>query len=392
MTVFFNESRKRWQYEFQLGGVRHSRFCFNPDGTPCTSRRAAGDAEAEAKRQAKMAPKLPRATDLTLAQVINDLSEGWMLTPEWPNKRRVAKEILAFFGPEKAIRDMSAAECQDFIVDQLKKPIMIWHGGASRKPTDPDADKFWKQHATRKRTNATVNRALPPLRAIFQRAYDTRDPITRERAIDEIPVIKDLPEGKRKARPVPDHVITETQETLPAHVTEAMIATLYFGFRKTEAFSLQIHHVDFQAGGIRFKKNEVKNKEDSFLPGSRDAMQFLAMLVDQARERGAKHLITWRRFYKDPARQAAAPWKPIKSPKRAWGTVMKRIKARHDVRAAYITQIALKAGPVAAQRLARHSDFSTTQGYIDVADEVLRAAAETATQRPALGVVQGGKK
>lgn len=399
MTVFFNKARKRWQYEFQLAGVRQSRFCFDPDGNPVTSRRAALDAEAEAKRQARMGPKLPSAAALTLAQVINDLSEGWVLTPEWPNKKRVAADVLAFFKPETAIRDISAALVQDFIVDQLKKPIMIWTGGANRKKDGPDADRFWKPHPKGKqRTNATVNRALPLLRAVFQRAYDTRDPITRERAIEEIPTFKDLSEPKRKARPVPDDVMADACTTLPAHVTEAMVATLYFGFRKTEAFRLQIHHADFLAGGIRLLEHEVKNAEDAFMPGSRHAMQFLAMLVDQAKARGTTYLFTWRRTYKDPAQQAAAAWMPIKSPKRAWNTVMKRIQKKygkrwrwHDVRAAFITQVALTAGPIPAQKLARHADFSTTQGYIDVADEIMREAAEKAADRPALGVVQGGK-
>jgi hypothetical protein len=56
----------------------------------------------------------------------------------------------------------------------------------------------------------------------------------------------------------------------------------------------------------------------------------------------------------------------------------------HDIRAAYLTHVAVTAGPVAAQRLGRHSDFKTTQGYIEVADELLREAANRAGQRPAL--------
>ena len=60
----------------------------------------------------------------------------------------------------------------------------------------------------------------------------------------------------------------------------------------------------------------------------------------------------------------------------------------HDIRAAYITQVALTSGPLAAQALARHSDFTTTQGYIEVADEITRAAAERSSERPALSLVR----
>ena len=56
----------------------------------------------------------------------------------------------------------------------------------------------------------------------------------------------------------------------------------------------------------------------------------------------------------------------------------------HDGRAAYITRIALTGSAVTVQQLARHSDFSTTQRYIDVADAVRRVAAEQSPDRPAL--------
>jgi len=53
----------------------------------------------------------------------------------------------------------------------------------------------------------------------------------------------------------------------------------------------------------------------------------------------------------------------------------------HDIRAAFITQIALTSGPAAAQALARHSDYDTTRAYVEVADEVRRRAANSAAQR-----------
>ncbi len=212
--------------------------------------------------------------------------------------------------------------------------------------------------------------------------------------MEEVPEIADLPEPKRKARPTPDAVIGSLFEILPIHVSEAIRATLYFGFRRSEVFALKIGHVDFDAGGIRLSADEVKDAEDAFLPGGRDAMQFMAQLVDQARDRGTPYLFTWRRKLKDEKAQQLEKWRPIVSPKSAWRTAMKSIEKQygkrwrwHDLRAAYITDVAMRAGPLAAQTLARHSDFETTQGYIEVANEVTRAAAEAITARPSLRIV-----
>ena len=125
-------------------------------------------------------------------------------------------------------------------------------------------------------------------------------------------------------------------------------------------------------------------------------MAFMAVLVKQARRRGTSYLFAYR-----PARGAksTAAWRPIKSPKTAWTRAMALVEAKfgrrwrwHDLRAAYITHVALTSGPLAAQKLARHSDFKTTQAYIDVSAAVLRAAAEQASQRPALRAVKGGKR
>jgi hypothetical protein len=59
--------------------------------------------------------------------------------------------------------------------------------------------------------------------------------------------------------------------------------------------------------------------------------------------------------------------------------------------ASYITQVAVTSGAIAAQKLARHSDFKTTAGYVEVADEVMRAAAEKASERVALGANKRGR-
>lgn len=392
MTVFLDKKRGRWRYDFELGGARYARECLDAAGIPVTSRRAALTVEAEAKRIIRLAPTAPRSADLTIAQVLNDLTEIWQQQPGWYDRKRMVRELLQFFGPATAVRDVDGAKVQDYIAFALRQPLRVWIGGPSKK--NGGIAKLWAAHPTgRTRSPATVNRYLPLLRAIFERAYQTRDPLTRERAIDDIPPIPKLTESKRKARPVPDDVLLDLMSTLPTHVVEALKITLFFGFRRNEAFSLSVDQADFDAGGIRLEAKNVKNRTDAFLPGSRQAMQFLAQLADQARDRGTRHLITWRGLATDERKLSAAKWRPIKSPKSAWTRAMNEIEKRygrrwrwHDIRAAYITQIAMTSGPIAAQKLARHSDFKTTAGYVEVADDVIRAAAERASERAALGV------
>lgn len=400
MTVWFDEARGRWRYNFMIAGVRYARECVDAAGVPVTSRRAAIEAEAEAKRIAKIAPKLPRANDLTVAQVYDRLTDDWVKEADWPNKKRYVREILDFFKPETAVRDIDEAKLADFRTHLASQPLMIWTGGALRQRTAPDAERFWKPHPSGKlRGAATVNRYMPAVRAMFDRAWKTRDPITRARAIEEVPKIEDLPELKRKPRPVPEAVIAELEQLLPDYTVEAMITTCYFGSRKTEAFTLQIANVDFDARGIRLMAEHVKDDEDAFTPGGTDAMAWLEFLCRQAKARGTKFLITRPGRIVNAAGVKIAAWVPVKSPKTAFNNAMDVIEQRHgrrwrwhDIRAAWITHIAMKAGPIVAQKLARHSDFATTQAYIDVADQALRDAVDTVSARPALTIVKGGRR
>lgn len=399
MTVWFDKSRKRWRYNFMLAGVRYARECRLPDGSLVTSRRAAEACEEAVRVAARTAPKVPAASDLTLAQVIDALAETWIHDADWPNKRRYAREIVAFFGGDCPMTSIDGAKLQDYVAFALKQPVMIWRGGGRKPGETEDQDRYWKPAENgRTRAPATVNRYLPIIRAALQRAHHTRDSITGRRVIEDVPIVADLAEPKRKARPIPDPVLLHLMEILPDYLVEAERLTLYFGLRRGEALSLQVPQVDFQARGIWLDHDAVKDDEDAFLPGGRAAMQFLAQLVDQAKERRMRHLISWRRRRKDETAQAREPWRPLKNPKTAWRTAMDAVQEKfgkrwrwHDLRAAFITHIAITAGPLAAQKLARHSEFSTTQGYVEVADQVMRDAAEQAGNRPAFEVVKGGK-
>ncbi len=144
MTIWFDKARKRWRYDFELQGVRYAKECADAAGNPVANRRAAQDAENDARKVARMIGKIPRAPELTFAQVLSSLSEHWMTTADWPNKQRYARELLAFFGGETLMRDIDGARIQDYIAFAMKQPRMVWIGGSSRKRDAADAQKFWR--------------------------------------------------------------------------------------------------------------------------------------------------------------------------------------------------------------------------------------------------------
>lgn len=397
MTVYFDKDRKHWRYHFQRAGKRYSGYCLDATGTPVTSRRAAREAEAIERRRIDLIPKIPSGDGATLAMIVAAITPRLKMQAQWHENCRFLREIVAYFGATTPMVAIGQAQVDDYITWALAQPHRIWAGGPNRPRDTAENERYWKDSG-RTRTAATVNHYLPMLRAVFDRAHETRDPMTGRRLIEEPPKIANLPMPKRQARPIPDEALTAALEILPPHVSDAVIATLLFGFRRSEVFELEVADVDFAAGGVWLKAERVKNRTDTFLPGGAAAMALMRRLVDQAKERGVTHLVTYRRTRKDPAAQAAEKWLPVKSPKRAWNTAMRIIEAKmgarwrwHDIRAAYITQVAIAAGAVAAQRLARHSRLSTTQGYIAARSEVLRAAADEAADRPALKILTGGK-
>lgn len=397
MTVYFDKDRRKWRYDFWRRSVRYVGDCVDQDGAPASSKRVAVEAENIEKRKVSIAPKLPSGPAFSLAQALADLTPVWELQASWSNKKRYVNEIGDFFGRAKLMADFDEAEVSRYVTHCITSPVMRWTGGPKRDPDDPDNAHYWRDSG-RKRGPRTSNLYLGVLRKVVEHAGKVRDPITREPALREVPEVPELAFAKRKARPVPETVQSALMETLPAHVVEAIALTLFFGFRRAEVFGLQIPHVDFDSKGINLLAEEVKDNEDAFMPGSPEAMAYLRHLVDQAIARGTMFLVTYRPYRKDPAKQVMVPYRPIKRPKGAWTRAMDEIEEQfgrrwrwHDMRAAFITYVARTSGQLAAQTLARHSEFDSTKAYIDVADEFTREASHRAARRPSLAVIPGGR-
>ena len=383
MAVYFSAGRNRWTYDFWYMGSRYQGYCVDLTGLPVTSKTAATHAEDDIRRVIALTTKHVRAHEVTLAQLIADLRPQWQLTPSWDDKKRQIKEITTFFGATTSIREISEARIREYTNFSFSRPRTVWKGGPAKSQNKNNHKRRWKTLRVT-RAPATVNRYLSVLRQIFKHALEMRDPITRQPVLESLPTIKDLKEPNRRARPIPEPVLARLLQILPQHTKDAIILTLYFGFRQGEVFSLKEKNVDWLSEGIRLYAEDVKDNEDAFLPGSQEAMGYLRCLAMEAEARHVHHLITYRR-------SETESWRPLQKARSGWDRAMDTIEREmgcrwrwHDLRAAYITHVALTSGAVTAQALARHSNFETTLAYIDVADEFRRMAAERTAERPAL--------
>lgn len=398
MTVYWNKSRKRWMYDFERAGTRYAGYCVDAFGKAVKSEAAARQAEAVAKHKAELAPKLPAGDDVTIAMVMADLVRRWRIKPSWRNRKLHVGEILAHFGHDTPIRSIDGAGIENYITRSLTQATRRWHGGPLRDPSDPVNDRFWT-YSGPPRSPATVNLYLTVLRQVLERAEKMTDPQTGRPVLERAPDVDDVPVTKRKARPMPDQVTADIVAILPPHTVDAIMLTLLFGFRKGEAYGLRRHQVQWDLDGILLAGEDVKDREDAFLPASQMAMGYLRCLDLEAEERGVDHLISWRPARgKKVTRHHAKPmpaWRPLKSSTSAWDRARELMLDKygrtwrwHDLRAAFITHVAMTSGPIAAQALARHSDYDTTRGYIEVANDFTRDAAERASQRPLLRVAK----
>lgn len=373
MTVHFNKHRQRWVFDFVKAGKRYQGNCLDAHGQPVASKSAAKQAEGVEKRRVEMEPKVAKPGELTVAMAIAALTPNWQLQAKWSARKIILRAIIKFFGADTAIGSIDQARTDDFLTEIRTKPMMAWKGGPLRDPSDDANAAFWVE-TDLVRANATVNKYMDTLRQIFDRAAAHRDPATGQQVFPNLPTVKGLRPPKRRGRPMPGQVSAEIMSIMPRHVVDAMMVTACFGFRRTEAFTLDRNHIDWDNQGIRLRAEDVKDEEDIFLPADQFALGYLWCLDIEAEQRKTKSLITWR--------DKDGRWVPIKNPKSAWKRARAFMRKKygktwrwHDLRAAFITNVAMKSGGVVAQTLARHSSFSTTQGYIEVADEIRRQAA-----------------
>ena len=104
-------------------GDRYQGYCVDSTGFPVTSKTAAQRAEHDTRRLTSMNTKNARAHEVTLAQVVADLRPRWETTTSWDDKKRQVRELLKYFGPDTAVREISGANVREYTEFALTQPL-----------------------------------------------------------------------------------------------------------------------------------------------------------------------------------------------------------------------------------------------------------------------------
>lgn len=382
MGVSYSRRRERWIYDFELGGKRFNGYCLEEDGEPCTSRRAAVQAEERVRVAAGNARRSPApmpSVGYTVAQAFAAyVGRANKASSNWGNQEDYVIDLLGFFGSETALADITETRIWDYIVWARAQKVRVYVGGPRKRTDHAKRATLWKE-TDRFRSDSTINRYLVTLRKTLDIAHKSRDALKR-RLLEELPVVPDLAEPKALPRPIGATDIGKMLQVAAPHVADAITLSVLLGLRRTEAYGLTCDHVDFENHGIWLTAAETKGNRAEFMRANERAMEALTRLVEQARERGVDHLITWRRGKK-------GAWRPVKSPKTAIRTALEKAGIRgkhrfHDLKATFTTALAMKAPAKVVQRLARHRSFQTTERYIEVVDQAVRDAIDDFNDSP----------
>lgn len=378
MTVYWNASRKRWLYDFQINGERHNSYCVDPQtGEPAKNKRQAAEIEAALrlalKRSGGNVPSKPGGYSIAQALQAFALSarESRHAAENLPIYIR---EIARWFGPTTPVTEIGADRIQLYVKWGLQQKVMIWKGG-SRTDRNRDDPRWWAE-SERTRSPSTMNRYLATLRGALLLAHKTRDPFTGHSLLPFPPGIPDLAEPQRLARPIPNQPMAAILQEAAPHVAEAAVLCNHFPLRKSEALALRIHHADPFERGIRIPAEETKANREEFFPASDAAWAFLEFLIGQARKRGTDFLVT----YLPPGKNKT--WRPVKNIRRAWKSAQRRAEIEqpyrfHDNKSAYSNN--LRAGGLDrgnVRQMSRHEDEGTTDRYLVAIDPVHRKAVE----------------
>ena len=288
-----------------------------------------------------MAPKIADAKDLTLAEVIADMQPRWKREATWTDKQRQARELQrTSVPPPRCARSTKLRSAPPIPILPLRSPFGCGPAVPTVKGTIPTRPSSGK-------TPAGLPGASYRQPVSFPVAPDHQARRRGARPADGAPgagscangagTDGDQAQGATYARTGPG----TPSGTLAATRPRGCDLDPLFRIPAGEVFGLKVAKVDFVSRGIWLAGEDVKDREDAFLPGAPDAMVFLKGLVAQARERRAAHLITFRQERKKGEPEA---WRPLRACARLghepWMSLKDRRYRWHDFRAAFITHVA----------------------------------------------------
>lgn len=385
MTIYWNKSRQRWMYDFQVGGERHAGYCADEQGRPAANRTEAKAMETMAKAEARRRTILaPRTSDqMELSEALAGHLARHRGKPHRANVAAYVKELGEYFGWTLPVTSIDEPWIWRYVDWARQQPLMIYVGGpAKRDKLRPAraARAFQPASDGRRRTDATINRYLDCLRAALRLAATARDPVTGAPMLPAPPKVPKLKVPERLPRPIRDGNLERIIATAPRHLANAVVLTVLMGFRRGEVFGLTLQQVDPELRGVWLKAEQTKGGRDEFIPANGPALALLQQLVAEAESAGVDHLITYQQGRDGVPR-------PLKNPKTAWRRVMRDLGLEHrfhDTKASFLTALAEKVPGHLVQVLGRHKDPATTKRYIDVVDQAKRAAVDALADRPAV--------
>ncbi len=134
MSVYYNSARSRWLYDFEFAGKRFAGYCKDPSsGEPAKNKtqakriealmRAAAIAAAEAETT-----KPNRASAYTVAQMFAEFASRKCTGRNWSNEQGYVRELIAFFGADTPVDQITEARVWDYITWSRNQPVKVYMG------------------------------------------------------------------------------------------------------------------------------------------------------------------------------------------------------------------------------------------------------------------------
>lgn len=398
MGVYQRQERGgAWYYRFKIDKVPYKGKCLMPNGKAPANRFEALQCEKAARETAMENAPRPRfapAASLRPNDVTLEEAFAWHVAKIQDESTpghlaafgRYAREALAFFGEGRRLLSITDKDLLDFRASVIRRKRRIFIGGPAGKNPDPNDESLWRE-LDKRRSPSEQNHILNALRSAFRAAYRMRDASGRP-MIPYLPVIERVHNPTRRPTPMSTDEMNARREVAAPWVRDAIDLARHFGLRLTETLSVKVRHLDLDHKVIAFRGEEVKSGNDQACHTTPEGWQVALRLARQARERGVDHLITYpsvankirgsgNRASLDEIDPASIEWRPLKSIRRAWrGTAaaagIEQPRRFHDLRAAYITEVAKhERSGKKIQGVARHASFTTTERYIDIASSEL---------------------
>lgn len=360
MSVYFNEKRAKWLYNFERGGKRYSAYCVDERGQDVKTRRAAEACEARVRREVEKALKTsPRGIVVSGAYTVEQMFADYVTQHagqlrSWrTNMKRYVEELLDFFGRPTAASALSVEDVERFITHSRSQPRAVYVGGPRKGGalTTRDAPRF--------RTDSTTNRYLTTLRAAINWAVGHgKMPAIKVRHLEEP---ADLP------NPVTMDQVRAILDYAMPHLRLAILIAVHTGMRLDETLGLRWDWIDVEASAIRLPSRSTKAKVGQVVHINAELAGVLAET-----SRVCDFVVAYR--------EVDGGFRPIKSLRRAWRSA--QIAAGispphrfHDLRATFCTAVlAANNNPLTLKAAARHASLSTTMRYAQVADDSVRQA------------------